>query len=70
MHRKVAEDVHRDLLPRRTLEIGAGNLNHLQYEPQGGPYDVVEALSHLAENSSRRSRVVNIYRDLAEIRDH
>jgi hypothetical protein len=69
MHRKVAEDVRRH--PRRcsTLEIGAGNLNHLRYEPESGRYDVVEALSHLVEKSSDRSRVMNVYRDLGEIRD-
>src|SRR5262249_37071994 len=53
--------------PKRTLEIGAGNLNHLPYEPAAGRYDVLEPLSDLVENSPHRSRVANVYRDWSEI---
>src|SRR2546429_4447499 len=66
MHRKVADDVRRDPRERSTLEIGAGNLNHLQYEPQRGRYDVVEKLTDLVQKSSMRSRVSNTYRELDE----
>src|SRR5438094_8994275 len=62
MHRKVAADVRRNARNCSTLEIGAGNLNHLQYEPQRGRYDVVEELDHLVAASRRRSRVANAYR--------
>src|SRR5438093_11438096 len=65
MHRKVAEDVIRRPHQGSTLEIGAGNLNHLQYEPVCGRYDVVESLDDLVSKSARRSRVANVYRDLS-----
>ena len=69
MHRKVAEDAGRNAGECSTLEIGAGGLNHLQYEPASGDYDVVETLGDLVETSPNRSRVAHAYRDLAEIRD-
>ena len=69
MHRKVAEDAARNAGECRTLEIGAGNLNHLRYEPHSRRYDVVEALSDLVVSSPNRPRVRNAYRDLNEIRD-
>lgn len=50
MHRKVAADVSR----RRnftTLEIGAGNLNHLGYEPLSKSYDIVEPFEELYKGS-------------------
>lgn len=67
MHRRVADDVIGGLKHCSTLEIGAGNLNHLRYEPDTGPYDVLESLVDLVSNSSRRSRVRNVYRDFSEI---
>src|SRR5262249_26282796 len=45
------------------------NLNHLQYEPPCGQYDVVEALRDLVERSPHRARVGNAYTDVSEIRD-
>jgi hypothetical protein len=69
MHRRVADDIARNGRDCRTLEIGAGNLNHVLYEPGEGLYDVVESISGLVEQSPRRSRVTDVYRDLAEIRD-
>jgi predicted SAM-dependent methyltransferase len=63
MHRKVAEDVSGMSKGPRTLEIGAGNLNHLQYEPPSGDYDVVEPIINLVSNSPRRSRISNAYSD-------
>jgi hypothetical protein len=41
MHRQVAADLV-DGVPRETLELGAGMLNQLAYEPPGGAYDIVE----------------------------
>src|ERR1051325_9842837 len=69
MHRKVAEDLRNRTGLITTLEIGAGNLNHLQYELASAAYDVVEPLTHLAENSPRRARVRDVYGDVVEIRD-
>jgi predicted SAM-dependent methyltransferase len=66
MHRKVAEDVAGIVRLPRTLEIGAGGLNHLQYEPPSGDYDVVEPIINLVTNSPRRSRVTNAYSDVRD----
>jgi len=68
MHRRVASDVlGRDQGPI-TLEIGAGSLNHLRYEPPSLRYDVVEPLIALAENSPYRSRVMNVYADIDDVK--
>ena len=64
MHRKVAQDVVRSGRDCRTLEIGAGNLNHLQYEAANGRYDVVESLTDIVAKSARRSRVTDAYADI------
>lgn len=69
MHRKVAADVAGRNSTARTLEIGAGNLNHLLYEPDLGPYDVVEALTELPARSPRRNRVRNAYASADEIQN-
>lgn len=68
MHRKVAEDVGRKQIVRSTLEIGAGSLNHLAYEPPSDQYDVVEVLTDLVTNSRFRFRVARAYTDLSDIR--
>ena len=68
MHKKVAQDVARMRRGYSTLEIGSGNLNHLEYEPSSNRYDIVEPFVELYENSPNRSRVQNFYRDLNEIR--
>src|SRR5262245_15904907 len=67
MHRKVAEDVFRYTKVKSTLEIGAGNLNHLAYEPASGRYDVLEPLIELVRHSPNRLRVANVYREWNEI---
>ena len=67
MHRQVAEDVVARPGDYRTLEVGAGSLNHLPYEPQSVHYEVVEPFVELYENSPYRSRVANVYGDLADI---
>jgi len=66
MHRKVAQDVA-DGSPRATLELGAGNLNQLPYEPYSQPYDIVEPFRELYESSPHRERIRNIYDDIARI---
>ena len=64
MHRKVASDSRSHLT---TLEIGAGNLNHVPFEPQTSTYDVVEELTELCRNSPHRGSVRNIYASLDKI---
>lgn len=66
MHRKVAEDASGNS-PKATLEIGAGNLNQLPYEPHSRPYDIVEPFRELYEASPQLDRVRDVYNDVADI---
>ena len=66
MHRKLAEDV-KSGLRKSTLEIGAGTLNQLPYEPQSNPYDIVEPFHELYQASPSLARVRNIYDDIFDI---
>jgi hypothetical protein len=66
MHKKVAADV-KSGLQKSTLEIGAGTLNQLPYEPQSNPYDIVEPFRDLYKSSPNLDRVGNIYDDILEI---
>ena len=69
MHRQVAAD----LKPGSnvsTLEIGAGTLNQLPYEPVCGPYDIVEPFRELYEAAPGRERLRNIFADTSEARTH
>jgi len=66
MHRKIAADVQ-ESGPKATLEIGAGNLNQLPYEPCTTPYDIVEPFRELFESSPHLGRIRNVYDDVAEI---
>ena len=66
MHKKLAEDV-KSGLPKSTLEIGAGTLNQLPYEPQSTPYDIVEPFHELYQPSPSLARVRNIYDDIRDI---
>jgi hypothetical protein len=66
MHRKVAADATGPSA-KATLEIGAGNLNQLPYEPQSQPYDIIEPFRELFESSPHLARVRNIYNDIAEV---
>ncbi|WP_374573216.1 cyclopropane-fatty-acyl-phospholipid synthase family protein [Phenylobacterium sp.] len=65
MHKRVAADVAGGrALP--TLELGAGTLNQLPYEPAGAVYDVVEPFAELMEGSPLRARVRDVFADVAE----
>jgi hypothetical protein len=66
MHRKIAADTTGDGA-RSTLEIGAGNLNQLPYEPKSHPYDIIEPFSELFESSPHLARIRNVYDDIADI---
>ena len=68
MHRKVAEDLAGGQ-KRSTLEIGAGTLNHLQYETPANRYDIVEPFRNLFESSPELERVGKVYDDISEIND-
>lgn len=70
LHKKVAQDVIGSGGGRgnnKTLEIGAGTLNQLQYEPAISNYDIVEPFEELYKDSELLSRVKNIYSDISEI---
>src|SRR5687768_449987 len=66
MHRKVAEDV-RQGGPKSTLEIGAGTLNQLPYEPSSDPYDIVEPFHELYQSSPHRHRIRNFFDDISDV---
>ena len=66
MHRKVAEDVNHGA-PKATLEIGAGTLNQLPYEPNSIPYDIVEPFQELYQSSPHLPRIRNIYSDISDV---
>lgn len=65
LHWQIARDPIRP--GQSTLEIGAGTLNHLPYEPELGPYDIVEPFRELYETSGDLRRIRNIYGDIGEI---
>lgn len=69
LHKRVAADVLGDRTPRTTLEIGAGTLNHLPFEPEIGPYDIVEPFRDLYEGSPLLSRIRTIYVDITDVPD-
>ena len=63
MHRQVAGDGGGG----PTLELGAGNLNHLPFEPASAPYDVVEPFTDLYAGSPRLARVRDAFADIGEV---
>ncbi len=65
MHRKVANDIS-DVTKKSTLELGAGTLNHLPYEPEH-TYDIVEPYQELLMSAQHNHRIRNVYKDITEI---
>lgn len=63
MHKKVAATRQAD---KKTLEIGAGTLNQLDYE-RCDVYDIVEPYRELFENSPNKKFIRNVYDDIAEL---
>ena len=63
--------MHREVLcganTPRLLEIGAGTLNHVQYEPAIGRYDAIEPFRELYSNQPEASRINRLYGDISEI---
>ncbi len=64
MHRRVAA-AHG--LGDRILELGAGTLNHLKFEPAASRYDVVEPMKALLQDSPLRSRLHSEYASVFDI---
>lgn len=68
LHRQVAMDVANfQDSANVTLELGAGTLNQLKYEPPIEAYDIVEPLTDLYRDSPLLGRVRNIYSDISEV---
>ena len=68
LHRQVASDVaNLQGSTKVTLELGAGTLNQLQYEPTVHSYDIVEPFTGLYKSSPFLGRVRNIYSDISEV---
>ena len=67
LHRQVAEDVQDTNHLKSTLEIGAGTLNQLAYEPGAAPYDIVEPFTALYEGSPILTRVRNRYNSIKDV---
>ena len=68
LHRQVASDLRGvTRASTATLELGAGTLNQLPYEPEGEAYDIVEPFVALYADSPLRARVRTIYADITEI---
>lgn len=64
MHRTVAGSARPG---DRVLEIGAGTLNHVSYEPQRSIYDVVEPFKALYVDSPERAAIRNLYDEIEEV---
>lgn len=67
MHIRVAEDTKKGSRLYSTLEVGAGNLNHLPYEDLSRPYDVVEPYRSLYKESSEKIKIRSFYDDISEV---
>jgi hypothetical protein len=68
LHRQVACDVSSSQGSNKvTLELGAGTLNQLKYEPHVKCYDIVEPFDALYKSSPNLARVRNIYADISEL---
>jgi len=68
LHRQVARDVADPRSSGKvTLELGAGTLNQLPYEPTVQSYDIVEPFTELYEGSPLLARVRTIYPDISRV---
>ena len=65
LHKRVSADVN-DSHDKKTLEIGAGTLNHLKYE-RSNCYDIIEPFKELFANSSDLKSIKNVYRDIDKV---
>ncbi|NBR29356.1 MAG: class I SAM-dependent methyltransferase [Betaproteobacteria bacterium] len=67
LHRMVAQDCLHLPSAKSTLELGAGTLNQLEYEPQRGLYDIVEPFRRLYESRPALTRIGTIYADIGAV---
>lgn len=69
MHYQVAKDLKnfnsKNVLT--TLEIGAGTINHKNYERDCGPYDIIEPDKNLLSLATNKNRVRHIYDSIYDI---
>jgi hypothetical protein len=71
LHRQVAADVAGGGgADAPTLELGAGTLNQLPWEPSVSTYDIVEPLAFLYEGSPHLPRVRHVFADIAQVPAH
>jgi hypothetical protein len=66
MHRQVA-DRGRAVPATRLLEIGAGTMNHVDFEPASICYDAVEPIEELYKGKDVLARLANLYNDAKSI---
>lgn len=66
LHKTVAKDLKKATKPIFTLEIGAGTLNHLEYETAQA-YDIIEPFTELYENNVNLEKINSIYSSIFEI---
>ena len=64
MHKRVAANASAG---QRVLELGAGTLNHLRWEPAASIYDVVEPYAALYEGRPAAARVRAFHADIADV---
>lgn len=64
MHRRAAGSARPG---ESTLELGAGTLNHLAYEPDFALYDFIEPFEALWRESPALARATTAYRDITEV---
>jgi SAM-dependent methyltransferase len=67
LHRQVAADVKGREASVATLEVGAGTLNQLAYEPPNPAYDIVEPFEELYRDSPLKARLRAIYADASDV---
>jgi hypothetical protein len=67
MHKVIAAYSRPDDHYSSTLEIGAGTLNHLQFEKNIQNYDVVEPFTALCHNRPEIRQIRHYYKDIDEI---
>lgn len=67
LHRQVASDVRNSKAAGATLELGAGTLNQLAYEPTCEAYDIVEPFEDLYRDSVLKARVRAVYADASDV---
>lgn len=66
LHRQVAADVAGGPAGA-TLELGAGTLNQLAFEPPSDAYDIVEPFAALYRDSPQRGRVRAVFADIRQV---